>query len=42
VVYVEQVGGTTQLRWIDPANPAVSTAIDVGGGTVGHPAANIP
>ncbi|HKP74843.1 MAG TPA: hypothetical protein VJT67_04835 [Longimicrobiaceae bacterium] len=42
LVYVEQVGSATQLRWIDPAHPAVSTAIDTGAGTVSHPAVNLP
>jgi TolB protein len=39
LVYVETVGGTTHLRWIDPADPATSFLIDTGSGTVGHPAA---
>ncbi|HEV7590071.1 MAG TPA: hypothetical protein VGO40_18280 [Longimicrobium sp.] len=42
VVYVETVGGVPRLRWVDPAAPATSYAIDTGAGAVGNPAVNLP
>jgi len=42
LVYVETVGGVSHLRWVDPAVPATTYAIDTGAGTVGNPAVNLP
>jgi Tol biopolymer transport system component len=42
IVYLETLGGTTQLRWLDPAQPAQVHSIDTGSGTVGHPTVNLP
>jgi TolB protein len=42
IVYLETVGSTTHLRWIDPAAPTVTHLIDTGAGTVGHPSVAVP
>jgi len=42
LVYVETVGGVPRLRWVDPAAPATTYAIDTGAGAVGNPAVNLP
>jgi Tol biopolymer transport system component len=42
VVYVETVGGVPRLRWVDPAAPATTYAIETGAGAVGNPAVNLP
>ncbi|HEX8245110.1 MAG TPA: hypothetical protein VF541_16485 [Longimicrobium sp.] len=39
VVYTENAGGDSRLRWVDPAVPAVTWPIDTGTGAAAHPAA---
>jgi Tol biopolymer transport system component len=42
LVYVENVGGVTRLRWVDPAAPATSYLIETGAGAVSNPSVNLP
>jgi TolB protein len=42
VVYVENVGGVTRLRWVDPAAPATTHLIETGAGAVSNPSVNRP
>jgi TolB protein len=42
VVFVETIGGVSHLRWVDPAAPATTYAIETGAGAVGNPAVNLP
>jgi Tol biopolymer transport system component len=42
VVYTESVGGVLRLRWLDPAAPATSFAIETGPGSAQRPAVSVP
>lgn len=42
IVYLETVGTTTHLYWMDPAAPSITHPIDTGTGTVGHPSVARP
>jgi TolB protein len=42
LVYTEASGGVTRLRWLDPANPGTSFAIETGTGSAQRPAVSVP